>query len=55
MSPFASVYDCVLVTTLQRAKLLEDQEPEAQTHRWMTLTKIEPLRIIVVQLQLHQS
>jgi len=40
MSPSASVYGCVLVTTSAATKLLEDQESEARIHGWMTLTKI---------------
>jgi len=39
---FASLYDCVLVTT-SAAKLLEDQEPEVRIHGCMTLTMIKSL------------
>ena len=40
MSPFASVYGCVLITKSAVRQLLEDQEPEARIHGWVTLTKI---------------
>ena len=37
MSPFPPVYGCVL-RRLQRAKLLEDQEPETGMHPWLNDT-----------------
>ena len=39
ISPSASVYGCVSVSTFAARQILEDQKPEARIHGWTTLTK----------------